>query len=35
MEFVIVNKMPIFVEKIIQELHASIIKPKSNKFSKK
>jgi len=32
MEFVIVKKMPAFVQKIIMELHASIIKPKSNKF---
>jgi len=35
MEFVIVNKMPAFVKKIILELHVSIIKLKSQKFFKK
>jgi len=35
MEFVIANKIPVFVQKIIMELHVSIIKPKSHKFFKK
>jgi len=35
MEFAIVNKMAAFVQKIILESHASIIKLKSQKFIKK